>query len=319
MTGPPVSRKRGRRGVQERSRIPLAPLQTFHLVCRHQSFSQAARQLGVSQPAVTQQIRRLERSIGLTLFDRIGRRVVATDAGRTLDTYAQRIFHMLDAARDAIDSLAGVQTGHLMIGASRTAGAYYAAGLLDRFKHRYPGVQVSLTVGNSETILERVLDFSLHAALIAGPSDNPHVTSVPLIRDRLLVIVAPGHRLDRKTAVGIEELHAYPLILREPGSGTRRVIERALRAKGLDVVPSMELESNEAIKSAVADGVGIGFMAQAAAAGDVGAGRLVARPLREPLYLDFSLIYHRDRTLSPVVGAFLALLPPGGAQGGGAR
>ena len=290
-------------------RLPLVPLKTFHLVVRLRSFSDAAHHLGISQPAVTQQIRRLERGVGQRLFDRVGRRIAVTDAGRTLDTFAQRIFHLLDAARDAMDNLAGLHTGHLEVGASRTAGAYYIAGLLDRFKRRYPGVRVSLMVGNSETILARVLDFSLHAGLIAGPCDNPYLVSLPLIRDRVLAILPAGHRLIRKRAVAVQDLHASPLILREPGSATRRLIEQAFRSHRLEVTAAMELESNEAIKSAVADGIGVGLMAHAAVAQELATGRLVARALLAPLYLDFSLIYHHDRTVSPVVAALLALLP----------
>jgi LysR family transcriptional regulator, low CO2-responsive transcriptional regulator len=290
-------------------RMPLVPLNTFHLVARLGSFSEAAHQLGISQPAVTQQIRRLERSLGQRLFDRVGRRVRVTDAGRTLDTYAQRIFHLLDAAGDAMDNLTGLRTGHLEVGASRTAGAYYIAELLDRFKRRYPGVRVSLTVGNSETVLAKVLDFRLHAGLIAGPCNEVLLASLPLIRDRVLVILPAGHPLTRKRVIEVQDLRNIPMILREPGSATRRLIERAFGSNGLDIPPAMELESNEAIKSAVADGIGVGLMAHAAVAQEVATGRLVARPLREPLYLDFSLVYHRERTVSPVVAAFLALLP----------
>jgi len=295
--------------------IPLAPLETFHVVARHQSFSQAGKQLGISQPAVTQQIRRLERSLGLMLFDRTGRGVVLTDAGKTLDGFAQRIFSLLDAARDAMSNLTGLQTGHLEIGASRTAGAYYVAELLDGFKKRYPGVRVSLTVGNSESILAKVLDFTLHAGLIAGPSDDPHLTSAPVIRDQMLVILPPGHALAGHSVIAIPDLREHPLILREPGSATRRQIEQAFRAHGLVVTPTMELESNEAIKSAVADGIGVAIMAHAAVAQEVSAGRLITRPLRESLTLDFSLIYHRDRILSPVVAAFLALAPSAAPRG----
>jgi LysR family transcriptional regulator, low CO2-responsive transcriptional regulator len=301
-----------RRKATGGDRIPLVPLNTFHLVARLRSFSDAARQLGISQPAVTQRISRLERSVGQRLFGREGRRIVMTDAGEMLDAFARRIFHLLDAAGDAMDNLAGLRTGHLDVGASRTAGAYYVADLLDRFKQRYPGVRVSLVVGNSETILTRVLAFGLHAGLIAGPCDDPRLASLPLIRDRMLVVLPPGHPLSTKPVLGVQDLHRHPLILREPGSATRRVIEQAFQAKGLDVVPAMELESNEAIKSAVADGIGIGLMARAAVAQEVAAGRLVARRLREPLYLDFSLIYHHDRIVSPVVAALLALLPAGG-------
>ncbi len=304
-----MNSRRASRGRNAPARIPLIPLETFHLIARLQSFSGAARQIGISQPAVTQQIHRLERDLGLVLFDRAGRRVIITDAGRALDTFAQRIFHLLDAARETLNGLAGVQTGRLDVGASRTAGAYYVAGLLDRFKRRHPGVRVSLSVGNSETILGRVLDFDLHAGLIAGPCEHPHLASLPLIRDRMLVVLPPGHRLSRRPVVAIQDLAPSPMILREPGSATRRLIEQAFRTYGLHVVPAMELESNEAIKSAVADGIGVGIMAHAAVAQELASGRLVGRRLREPLHLDFFLIHHRDRTLSPALAALLALLP----------
>lgn len=295
--------------VRRGAHIPLVPLHTFHLVALHQSISKAAERLGISQPAVTQQIRRLERHLGVGLFDRTGRRIVLTDAGQTLDAFAQRIFHLVDGARDAMDSLLGLQTGHLRIGASRTAGAYYIAGLLDRFKRRHPGVAVSLSVGNSEMIMARVLDFSLHAGVVAGPAVDPHLVSRPVASDGLLVVLSPGHPLCGRTAVGIHELSRYPVILREPGSATRRIIERAFHDAGLEIQAAMELESNQAIKSAVADGVGVGIMARAAVVEELASGRLVGRPLKDPLRLDFALVYHRDRTLSPVVAAFLELLP----------
>ena len=306
---PPARGRPGHARDRQRGTIPLAPLHTFHLVALHQSVSKAAQRLGISQPAVTQQIRRLEHHLGVALFDRAGRRIVLTDAGDTLDAFAERIFHLVDGARDAMDSLAGLRSGQLRIGASRTAGEYYVAGLLDRFKQRYPGVTVSLSVGNSEAILARVLDFGLHAGLVAGPAEDPSAISLPVIRDDLLAILSTGHPLCGRPIVGIRDLHRYPVILREPGSATRRVIEQAFQALGLAVSPTMELESNEAIKRAVADGVGVGIMARAAVAGEIASGRLVGRPLREALRLDFVFVYHRDRTLSPVVAAFLELLP----------
>ncbi len=289
--------------------LPLVPLQTFHLVVRHGSFTAAAQHLGITQPAVTQQIRRLEGALGLRLFQRDGRRIAPTEAGQTLAAFAQRIFQLVDAARDALEGVAELQTGHLRIGASRTAGAYYVGDLLDRFKRRYPGVKVSLSVGNSQTILAGILDFTLHAGLVAGRPTEPQLVALPLIRDRLLVALPPGHLLARKPILTIRDLHGHPLVLREPGSTTRRLIEEAWQARGLTVEPAMELESNEAIKSAVADGIGVAIMAQAAISQDVAGGRLVARRLREPLRLEFALVHHRDRVLSPVLAAFLALLP----------
>lgn len=288
--------------------IPLGPLQAFHLTAQLGNVSAAARALGITQPAVTQQIRRLEDALGVPLFDRFRGRVVLTHAGETLETYAQRIAHLLDAAQEAVENLVGVQRGHLRVGASRTAGSYYVAGLLDRFKHRFPGVRVSLTVGNSETILERILGLTLDLGLVAGPCADPRLVAVPLIRDRLLVIMPPGHPLSAKPVVSMEDLAGYPWISREPGSATRRLIEGALASHGVQVEPTMELESNEAIKSAVADGIGIGLMARAAVADDVDSRRLVTRPLRESLTLDFFLVYHRERTIAPAVAAFLELV-----------
>lgn len=287
--------------------LPLAPLRTFHLVARHLSFSRAARHLGVTQPAVTQQIRRIEQSLRQPLFHRDGRRLLMTEAGQTLAPFAERILTLADDARGALESMAALETGHLKVGASRTAGSYYVSGLLDRFKKRHPGVRVSLSIGNSQTIVAGVLDFSLHAGLVAGHPANPALVSLPFVRDRLLAIVPPEHALARKRAVSIRDLRGLPLVLREPGSATRRTIEEAFEAHGLTVEPSMELESNEAIKTAVAGGLGVAILAQAAVTQDVGAGRLAARRLRESLTIDFTLVHHRDRVLSPILASLLAV------------
>ncbi|MGH2628682.1 MAG: LysR substrate-binding domain-containing protein [Anaerolineales bacterium] len=299
--------------------IPLTPLRAFDLTARHQSVSRAAEQLDVTQPAVTQQIRRLERAVGLRLFRREGRRIVPTEAGETLGAFAQRIFQLLDAAGDALEGVAGLATGHLAVGASRTAGSYYVAGLLDRFKRRYPGIRVSLAVANSQIILARVSDFTLHAGVVAGRPADPNVIARPLVRDRLLAILPPGHPLRRRSALTVYDLRGLPLVLREPGSTTRRLIEEAFAARGLTITAAMELEDNEAIKSAVADGVGVAMMAHAAVAGDLAAGRLLGRPLRGAPVLEFVLTYHRDRVLSPVLAAFLALLPRRRILGAAAR
>jgi aminoethylphosphonate catabolism LysR family transcriptional regulator len=293
-----------------RPQLPLGPLRAFHHVAVHQAVHRAARALGVTQPAVTQQIRRLERTTGVVLFERDGRRLVLTEAGRTLAGYAQRIFDLVEAAQDALAGARALRTGVLRVGASRTAGAYYVADLLDRFKQRHPGVKVSLTVANSELGLDRIKDFSLHVGLVAGQPDDPALVTRPLVRDRMLVVLPPGHPLARRARVSIRDLRGWPLVLREPGSTSRRLIEQAAAACGVVVDAAMELESNEAIKSAVADGIGVAIMAQAAVAQDLASGRLVGRPLREPLVLDFTLVYHRDRVLAPVLAAFLAVVPP---------
>jgi DNA-binding transcriptional LysR family regulator len=289
--------------------IPLGPLRAFHLVVGHQNFSKAARHLGITQPAVSQQIRRLERAVGHRLFLRDGRRLVLTETGQTLEAFAGRIVQLVDAARDALDRASDLQTGHLKMGASRTAGAYYVAGILDRFKRRYPSVRVSLSVGNSQTIVAGILDFTLHAGLVAGRPESPHLVSRPLIRDRMCVVLPPRHPLARRAVLSVADLRACPMVLREPGSSTRHLVEQAFAASGLTVEPSMELESNEAIKSAVADGIGVAVMAHAAVAQDLASGRLVGRRLRDRLSLDFALVYHRDRVLSPVLSSFLATLP----------
>jgi DNA-binding transcriptional LysR family regulator len=125
----------------------------------------------------------------------------------------------------------------------------------------------------------------------------------------MLVILPPTHSLVRRRVVSVQDLRGIPLVLREPGSTTRRLIERAFLTCGLTAEPAMELESNEAIKSAVADGIGVAIMAYAAVAQDLTSGRLAGRRLREPLSLDFALVYHRDRVLSPLLAAFLEVVP----------
>lgn len=289
--------------------LPLVLLRTFHLVVVHRGLSNAARDLGVTQPAVTQQIRRLEQAVGTPLFRRDGRRLALTESGEILETFTRRIFQLTDSARDALQGVSALRTGHLKVGASRTAGAYYVSPLLDRFKRRHPGVRVSLSVGNSQMILAGVLDFALHAGLVAGLPSAPQLCAWPLIRDRLVAVLPPAHRLASKRLIPFETLAECPLILREPGSATRQIIEDAFRARGLTVTPTMELESNEAIKSAVVDGIGVAVMAHAAVAQEVADGRLVARRVGGPLSLEFTLVFHQDRVLSPVLASFLASLP----------
>jgi DNA-binding transcriptional LysR family regulator len=292
------------------ARLPLAPLRAFHLVVQQGGFSRAAAVLGITQPAVTQQIQRLQAAVGQRLFHRDGRHLVLTEAGETLDHFAGRILHLADDARDALAGMAALRTGHLKLGASRTAGAYYVGDLLERFKIRHPRVTVSLSIGNSQTIQAGVVDFALHAGVVAGRPDDPELEALPFVRDRLLVVVPPRHALARRRVLSITALRGVPLVLRERGSATRALIERAFASGGLPVQPAMELESNEAIKSVVADGLGVAIMAQAAVAQDVAAGRLVARRLREALALEFALVYHRDRASSPLLASLLASLPP---------
>lgn len=286
--------------------INLGQLRVFEAVTRSGSFSGAAERLGVTPPAVSLQIRQLERAHAVRLFDRVGRRVRLTAAGRRLEEYAQRIVALAGDAERALEATRGFAGAQLRLLASATAAAYYLPPLITRFRSRYPDIRVQLDVGNSQRVRERIA--SLDGDLGMLGVDTPHADLVfeLLARDPLVVIVAPGHAWARRRRISMGELRDQALILRERGSASRQLVERRLAALGVRVQPAMEISSNEAIKSAVEMGNGVGLMSAAIVRREVEAGHLRALGVSdERLVRNIYLVYHRERRDSPLVRALL--------------
>jgi len=258
------------------ARLDNFRLIVFRAVARHLSFRKAAEELYLTQPAVSQQIKALEDDLGTQLFDRSGAAVRLSPAGTTLLKYAQRSSDLLARAEHELASLNGSNAGPLSLGASTTIAQYVLPGLLSEFCQIHPRVFPSLVSGNTERIVTSVEDRSIALGFIEGPPHSRDVKTEPFLQDELVLIVPAAHPWAERSSVAPAEITEASLLMRERGSGSRQVLEQALERAGikrrlLQVV--MELDSTEAIKSAVEAGFGVGFVSRWAVAKDLRLGR----------------------------------------------
>lgn len=287
--------------------MDLHRLQIFHTVARRLSFSQAAEDHYTSQPNVSKHIRQLERELGVTLFHRLGTRVVLTDAGRIVYDYAQRVFDLTEGVRRALAELEGLERGYLRLGASSTPGLYLLPPALASFRQRYPSLEASLEIANTQSVVEGVLGNTLDLGFVEGEVTEPSIQVQPFTTDELVLIAASGHTLARTPPVTPEALAGETFILREEGSGTRQVMEAVLPRLGIAPRRVMVMSSCEGVKRAVAAGLGVSFVSKSAVELEVAQGMLtiVDGPglrVPHPLYI----ISHKDVRLSAAALAFVA-------------
>jgi len=271
-------------------------LVVFRAVAEQLSFRKAAEELYLTQPAVSLQIKALEEDLGVQLFDRSGSRIALTAAGEVLLDYSKQVSTLLVRAEQAILALSGDHAGQLALGASTTIAQYVLPRLLGAFRREYPRVQLTLIGGNTERIVEAVATQKIALGFIEGPAHDRNVKTEPFLQDELVLIVSTAHEWAERIAVAPAEIAAVPLLMRERGSGTRQIVEAALESKGvkrnsLHIV--MELDSTEAIKSAVEAGLGAGFVSRWAIAKDsrLGAGFKIVKIEGLRLTRDFLLAY----------------------------
>ncbi len=271
----------------------VSQLRTFIAVVDHGSFSEAARVLGISQPAVTMQIQALEADIAATLLDRGYRKVALTEAGRALLPHARNVIAELEVARDSIEAISESVTGRLTVAASTTPGQYLLPRLMGGFLKRYPEVGLTLRVYDSAEVIAHVEAGDADLGMTGAEVHGARVIYERLGFDDLALICPPDHPLATGTAVSFGDLTGEPFIVREIGSGTRMAAEDVIRRSGvdpaeLDVV--MELGTNEAIVSAVEGGMGLGIVSVQVArkAIDLGTVAMVKGagfPVERPLFL----------------------------------
>ena len=236
------------------------------------SFRKAAEELYLTQPAVSLQIKALEEDVGVQLFDRTGAHITLTPAGKVLLDYCEKVKTLLVQTEHEIAVLSGEHTGQLALGASTTIAQYVLPGLLGEFRREHPRVHPTLISGNTEHIVEAVEQQRIALGFIEGPARSREVKTEPFLEDELVLIASTAHEFAECNSISCSEIASIPLLMRERGSGTRRVIEMALERQGvkrssLQIV--MEPDSTEAIKSAVEAGLGIRFVSRWAIAKDL--------------------------------------------------
>jgi LysR family transcriptional regulator, transcriptional activator of the cysJI operon len=283
-------------------------LKVFRTVAEQESFRKAAERLNLSQPAVSQNIHALEEELGVTLFDRSGNRVRLTPAGIVLLKYARRSAQVAREALDALATVAGEPRGELRLGASTTVAQYILPRMLGAFQKQYPQISLSVTSGNTEHVVERLLQGEIAMGIIEGPASSRELRKRRFLEDRMVLIVPRDHPWARLREIPIASLKDVSLLMREPGSGSRRVVELALKRAGLKLGAlkvAMDLDSTEAIVSGVEAGLGVGFVSQWAIGKEVRLGTL--KPVRVAgleIVRDLTLIQRSGPAPDGAAGAF---------------
>ena len=232
-----------------------AQLRAFHAVAEAGGFTRAAERIHVTQPTLSGQVAALEARYGVKLFERRGRGIELTDLGRGLREVTRRLFGQEAEAEQFLASAQGLTSGLLRVGAD---APYQVIPLLARFNRRHPGIRLSMSFGNSERVLQELLDRRCDIAVLPDIEDDARIHAVPFRRDRLVVFVPRDHAWAGRRSLRLAELAGQRLILREPGSTTRAVLDRALAEAGVQPGSTLEIGSREAVREAVAAGLGIG-------------------------------------------------------------
>jgi DNA-binding transcriptional LysR family regulator len=284
-------------------------LASFCAVVDNESFSLAAEQLGVTQPAVSLQIRSLEKRLGRRLLDRSGRRVEPTEAGQRLYRSAQRMLALEEQlVEEVADASEGELAGKFQLGASTGPGGSVVPLLLCEFQRANPSVRVSLTVSDTQTIVDQVAGRELALGIVGAARRHRGVTFEPFFRDEVVLACPPGHPWAGRT-ITLEELQAEPPVVMQEGAGVRQVIDDALRAAGLrdrNLDVKLELGLQESVKSAVAAGYGVTFISRSAIEAELSTGAIAtARVERLEPAREISLVTASGRTMPRTAAAFL--------------
>jgi DNA-binding transcriptional LysR family regulator len=287
--------------------MTLEQLRIFVVVAEHEHVTQAARALNLTQSATSAAIAALEGRYGIKLFDRIGRRIALTEAGRLFLIEAKAVLQRANAAETVLADFAGLKRGALRLAASQTVGNYWLPRVIQRYRSHYPGIGLSLSLGNTETVAVLVHDGAADLGFIEGDIDDPLLTIHPVAEDRLMLVVAPCHPWARNPPKSPEEFRSVSWICRERGSGTRSILEAALPALGIareDLRIELELPSNEAICTAVEAGAGVTIISRLVVERALAAGLLVAIAVDLPRR-NFSILRHKERYVTAASSAFV--------------
>ncbi len=288
--------------------VTVRQLRIFDALARHLSFSRAAKELHLTQPAVSMQIRQTERAAGLALLEHVGKKVFLTEAGRALLQHAQAVLRELDAAEQALASLQGVNQGTLSITLISTA-KYFAPRFLAEFCAKHPGVKLKLEVNNRARLLQRLLDNEMELAIMGHPPRGLSIVAEPFARNPHAIIACPTHRLAHARNIPLRDLAGENFLVREAGSGTRRLMERVFRDHGMAVNATMEISSDETIKQAAMADMGLGFLSLHTVQLELQTRHLVMLDVTEmPVMREWYVVHGQGKRLSPVARAFREFL-----------
>lgn len=283
----------------------LHQLKVFEAIARSGSFTRAAEELFLTQPTVSQQIKQLTKAVGLPLFDQVGKRLYLTDAGHEVLTVCQDISERLSKLEMKLADFRGLKQGNLRLAVITTA-KYFVPRVLGPFRHRYPGITISLQVINRQQVLERMSENLDDLYILGQPPDNLDINLRPVLENPLVAIAPHNHPLANEKNISLKRLAQEPFIMREPGSGTRMVVENFFKANRVELNVEMEIGSNEAIKQAIAGGLGLSILSRHSLALEGTKGPLIVLDVEGlPIQRHWYIIYPASKQLSVVARTFL--------------
>ncbi|WFE69221.1 LysR family transcriptional regulator [Thiomicrospira sp. R3] len=289
-------------------RVTLKQLQAFETVVRNASFSLAAQEMHVSQPTVSKQIKALQDEIGLPLLEQVGKKIFLTEAGEKLHHTCHQWLKSWDAFEQAIANIKGMTSGRLRI-ATVTTTKYFMPKLIARFCQAYPGVDVHLEILNRERVMERLERNEDDIYIMGVPPENSAIQVVPFLANSLLMIAPLDHPLCQKKAIALSEIANEPFICREPGSGTRLQIEKLFATHQLKLNIRLAIGSNEAIKQAVAGGLGLSILSSSTLVHETKDNELAILDVQGfPVQGSWYWVQHKDKQLSIIAKAFYEFL-----------
>lgn len=284
----------------------LHQLKVFEAAARHGSFTRAAEELFLTQPTVSMQIKQLTKSVGLPLFEQVGKRLYLTEAGRELYATCRQIFDTIAQFEMKVADLKGLKQGQLRLAVITTA-KYFIPRLLGPFCQLYPGIEISLQVTNHEGILERMTNNMDDLYIMSQVPEHLDVSYQQFLENPLVVLAPINHPLAKEKNIPIQRLADEPFIMREPGSGTRRAVQQLFDQHGVTVKVKLELGSNEAIKHAIAGGLGISVLSRHTLLPD--SGDLTILDVEHfPIKRDWYMVYPSGKQLSIVARTYFEYL-----------
>ena len=284
--------------------ITLRQLKVFERVARRLSFTRAAEELFLTQPAVSMQIKQFEEAIGLPLFERLGKKIYLTRAGEELYQLSRSIAQQLDEAEQLIEELKGTEAGRLNVSVANTVH-YFAIRLLGEFCQRHPKVRVSFKVTNRKGLLQNLEDNEADLLLMGQPPDNQDLVAESFLINPLVIIAPQHHPLSGRRSIPLKELANETFIMREIGSGTRNSVERFLAERGVHLTVSMEMNTNSAIKQGVEEGLGLGIVSIHTLERELEGGRLTVLNVESfPIIRQWYLVHRAGKRLSAIATEF---------------
>lgn len=284
--------------------LTLRQLTVFEVVARHLSYRRAAEELFLTQPAVSMQVKSLEKQLGVALFEQLGKRIHLTAAGHEVLTYARTVTQQLDELESVLNRMKGLSGGRLRISVATTAN-YFIPTLLGTFSRRYPKVTVSLDVTNRETLLEQLTENTVDLVIMGQPPAELDAEAQAFMENPLVIVAPPGHSLMAQKKIALTRLQEEIFLVREPGSGTRIAMERFFNERGMRLKTGMEVGSNEAIKQSVQAGLGLGLLSRATIEQELALKRLAILQVEDfPIMRHWYVVHRKGKRLSAAAEAF---------------